>query len=225
VTEIRVLIADDHAVVRRGLRVFLELHDDIAVVGEAPDGASCVELAESAKPDVILMDLKMPGVDGVSATRTLRATSATTPRILVITSFTDAASVVPAIRAGANGCVYKDVDPAALANAIRSVYAGHVVLPPDVAAALMAGEVGTDRMSHLTARERDVLDELAHGRSNREIAKALRLAEKTVKTHVSSILMKLEVEDRTQAALYAVRHTGSSGSSEGSSGSSGQDQG
>jgi DNA-binding NarL/FixJ family response regulator len=203
VPEIRVLIADDHAVVRRGLRVFLELHDDIAVVGEASDGASCIEEAEAKRPDVILMDLMMPGVDGLTAIRALAGGPA---RILVITSFTDAAQVVPAIRAGAAGCVYKDVDPAALANAIRSVYAGHVVLPPAVAAALMSGEVGSDRMSHLTARERDVLDELARGRSNREIAKALRLAEKTVKTHVSSILMKLDVEDRTQAALYAVRH-------------------
>jgi DNA-binding NarL/FixJ family response regulator len=203
VPEIRVLLADDHAVVRRGLRVFLELHDDITVVGEASDGASCIEQAEALHPDVILMDLMMPGVDGVAAIRALAGNPA---RILVITSFTDAAQVVPAIRAGAAGCVYKDVDPAALANAIRSVYAGHVVMPPNVAAALMAGDTGSDRMSHLTARERDVLDELARGRSNREIAKALRLAEKTVKTHVSSILMKLNVEDRTQAALYAVRH-------------------
>jgi DNA-binding NarL/FixJ family response regulator len=203
VPEIRVLIADDHAVVRRGLRVFLELHEDITVVGEASDGASCVEQAEASRPDVILMDLKMPGLDGVGAIRALAGGPA---RILVITSFTDASHVVPAIRAGAAGCVYKDVEPAALANAIRSVYAGHVVIPPGVASALMAGDAGTDRLSHLTARERDVLDELARGRSNREIAKALRLAEKTVKTHVSSILMKLDVEDRTQAALYAVRH-------------------
>jgi DNA-binding NarL/FixJ family response regulator len=203
VPEIRVLIADDHAVVRRGLRVFLELHEDITVVGEASDGASCIEQAEALRPDVILMDLMMPGIDGVGAIRALAGSPA---RILVITSFTDPAQVVPAIRAGAAGCVFKDVDPAALANAIRSVYAGHVVIPPAVAAALMAGDAGSDRLSHLTARERDVLDELARGRSNREIAKALRLAEKTVKTHVSSILMKLDVEDRTQAALYAVRH-------------------
>lgn len=201
--EIRVLIADDHAVVRRGLRVFLELHDDIAVVGEASDGASCIEAAAEYRPDVILMDLMMPGVDGVSAIRALAGGPA---RILVITSFTDVSAVLPAIRAGAAGCVYKDVDPAALANAIRSVYAGHVVIPPAIAAALMSGDVGSDRLSQLTARERDVLDELARGRSNREIAKTLRLAEKTVKTHVSSILMKLDVEDRTQAALYAVRH-------------------
>lgn len=202
--DIRVLLADDHAVVRRGLRVFLELHEDITIVGEASDGASCVEQAEALGPDVILMDLMMPGVDGVAAIRALAGGPA---RVLVVTSFTDAAHVVPAIRAGAAGCVYKDVEPAALANAIRSVSAGHVVIPPDVMSALMAGETGTDRLSHLTARERDVLDELARGRSNREIAKALRLAEKTVKTHVSSILMKLDVEDRTQAALYAVRHT------------------
>jgi DNA-binding NarL/FixJ family response regulator len=202
---IRVLLADDHAVVRRGLRVFLELHDDIEVVGEAADGAECIELAVAKLPDVVLMDLMMPVVDGVTAIRTLAGGHA---RILVITSFADAGHVVPAIRAGAAGCVYKDIEPAALANAIRSVYAGHVIIPPDVAAALMAGEVGTDRLGNLTARERDVLDELARGRSNKEIAKELRLAEKTVKTHVSNILMKLEVEDRTQAALYAVRHRG-----------------
>jgi DNA-binding NarL/FixJ family response regulator len=202
---VRVVIADDHAVVRRGLRVFLELHDDIEVVGEAAGGTECVEVAATVRPDVILMDLKMPGVDGVTAIRQLQAAQSPA-RVLVITSFTDVGQVLPAIRAGAAGCVFKDVDPAALANAIRSVHAGHVVLPSDVAAALMSGQTGADRLSHLTAREKDVLAELAHGRSNREIARALKLAEKTVKTHVSSILMKLEVDDRTQAALYAVRH-------------------
>lgn len=203
--EIRVLLADDHAVVRRGLRVFLETHDDIAVVGEAGDGAECVAVAAATHPDVILMDLKMPGVDGVEAIRRLRE-AGSTALVLVVTSFTDAVTVLPALRAGAAGCVYKDVDPAALANAIRTVHAGHVVLPPAVAAALGSGAGRGDRLDHLTAREKEVLAELARGRSNREIARALHLAEKTVKTHVSSILMKLEVDDRTQAALYAVRH-------------------
>ncbi|WP_027341058.1 response regulator [Hamadaea tsunoensis] len=203
---IRVLLADDHAVVRRGLRVFLELHDDITVVGEAADGDSCVAEALVSSPDVILMDLRMPGSDGLTALRRLKA-AGSAARVLIVTSFTDATQIVPAIQAGAAGCVYKDVDPAALANAIRTVHAGHIVLPPAVATALAAGPSGGDRIDHLTAREREVLAEIALGRSNREIARALHLAEKTVKTHVSSILMKLGVDDRTQAALYAVRHT------------------
>jgi len=125
---------------------------------------------------------------------------------LIVTSFTARSEVLPAIRAGAAGLVFKDIDPAALANAIRTVHSGHVLLPPDVATALLAGENREGRMDALTPRERDVLGEIAKGRSNKEIARTLRLAEKTVKTHVSNILMKLEVEDRTQAALYAVRH-------------------
>lgn len=203
---IRVLIADDHQVVRQGLRTFLDVQEDIDVVGEASDGAECVMLAESLDPDVILLDLKMPGVDGVEALRMLRERRSTV-RVLVVTSFADLGAVVPAVRTGAAGYVYKDVDPAALASAIRSVHAGHVLLTPDVAAALVAGDIpGADAGTRLTEREREVLAEIARGRSNREIARALVLSEKTVKTHVSSILMKLELQDRTQAALYAVRH-------------------
>jgi DNA-binding NarL/FixJ family response regulator len=201
---IRVLIADDHEMVRRGLRTFLELHDDIEIVADAADGAQAIDAAASTKPDVILLDLKMPGMDAVA---TVKALSAQTAKVLIVTSFTARSEVLPAIRAGAAGLVFKDIDPAALANAIRTVHSGHVLLPPDVAAALLAGESRQGRMDALTPRERDVLGELAKGRSNKEIARTLRLAEKTVKTHVSSILMKLEVEDRTQAALYAVRHT------------------
>lgn len=203
---IRVLIADDHAVVRRGLRVFLELHDDITVVGEAADGTSCVEAAAGLAPDVILLDLKMPGMDGVATVRAL-AEQAAAARVLIVTSFTEPALVLPVVREGIAGCVYKDIEPAALANAIRAVHAGHVLLPPGVAGALASGAApAVDRLAVLTAREREVLAQLAQGRSNREIARSLTLAEKTVKTHVSSILMKLGVEDRTQAALYAVRH-------------------
>jgi DNA-binding NarL/FixJ family response regulator len=200
---IRVLVADDHAVVRRGLRTFLELQDDIDVVGEAADGEACVAAALELVPDVILLDLAMPGMDGVAAVRALR--TATSPaKILVITSFTDPSVAVPAVRAGATGVLYKDVEPRDLASAIRSVHAGHVLLQPDVAAALMAPDPTAS--SPLTAREREVLAEIAQGRSNREIAKTLHLAEKTVKTHVSNVLMKLGVADRTQAALFAVRH-------------------
>lgn len=201
---IRVLIADDHEMVRRGLRTFLELHDDIEIVADAADGAQAISAAQDTAPDVILLDLKMPGMDAVATVRALSAS-----KVLIVTSFTARSEVLPAIRAGAAGLVFKDIDPAALANAIRTVHSGHILLPPDVAAALLAGESREGRIDALTPRERDVLDEIAEGRSNKEIARNLRLAEKTVKSHVSSILMKLEVEDRTQAALYAVRHTNS----------------
>jgi DNA-binding NarL/FixJ family response regulator len=200
---IRVLVVDDHPVVRQGLRTFLDLQPDITVVGEATDGAACVAAAAELHPDVILLDLRMPGSDGVEALHGLRELGLPT-RALVITSFTEPTAVLPAIRAGAAGYVYKDVDPPALAAAIRAVHAGHVLLHPDVAALLATGTRPTDA-AHLTAREREVLVQVAHGRSNREIARELGLAEKTVKTHMSAILTKLGVQDRTQAALFAVR--------------------
>ncbi|MFD5159056.1 response regulator [Streptomyces hawaiiensis] len=205
---IKVLLVDDHQVVRRGLRTFLEVQDDIEVVGEAADGAEGVDRAEELQPDVILMDVKMPGMDGVDALRRLRELD-NRARVLVVTSFTEQRTVVPALRAGAAGYVYKDVDPDALAGAIRSVHAGHILLQPEVAGALLAQEEtnsGTGRTGSLTEREREVLSLIADGRSNREIARALVLSEKTVKTHVSNILMKLDLADRTQAALWAVRH-------------------
>ncbi|HEX6354326.1 response regulator transcription factor [Actinophytocola sp.] len=196
---IKVLVVDDHPVVRQGLRTFLDLQDDITVVGESADGESCVTDAERLRPDVILLDLRMPGGDGVAALHGLRDNPA---RVLVVTSYTEPSAVLPAVRAGAAGYVYKDIDPPALAAAIRSVHAGHVLLHPDVVRLLAAEDT---RPAELTARERDVLAELANGRSNREIARALTLSEKTVKTHVSAILGKLGVQDRTQAALHAVR--------------------
>jgi DNA-binding NarL/FixJ family response regulator len=198
---IKVLVVDDHPVVRQGLRTFLDLQEDITVVGESADGESCVDDAERLRPDVILLDLRMPGADGVTALRGLRDNPA---RVLVVTSYTEPGAVLPAVRAGAAGYVYKDVDPPALAAAIRSVHAGHVLLHPDVARLLVDGDAHPGP-AELTARERDVLAEVARGRSNREIARALTLSEKTVKTHVSSILGKLGVQDRTQAALHAVR--------------------
>ncbi|GAB2925283.1 MULTISPECIES: response regulator transcription factor [unclassified Streptomyces] len=205
---IRVLLVDDHQVVRRGLRTFLEIQDDIEVVGEASDGAEGVARTEELRPDVVLMDIKMPGTDGIEALRRLRE-AGNPARVLIVTSFTEQRTVVPALRAGASGYVYKDVDPDALAGAIRSVHAGHVLLQPEVAGALLTQEdagTGTGRGSTLTEREREVLGLIADGRSNREIARALVLSEKTVKTHVSNILMKLDLADRTQAALWAVRH-------------------
>ncbi|WP_405592521.1 response regulator [Streptomyces sp. NBC_01190] len=204
----RVLLVDDHQVVRRGLRTFLEVQGDIEVVGEAADGAEGVARAQELRPDVILMDVKMPGTDGIEALRLLRETE-NPARVLIVTSFTEQRTVVPALRAGAAGYVYKDIDPVALADAIRSVHAGHVLLQPEVAGVLLAGDQhggGTGRGTTLTEREREVLGLIADGRSNREIARALVLSEKTVKTHVSNILMKLDVADRTQAALWAVRN-------------------
>ncbi|MEV0846577.1 response regulator transcription factor [Streptomyces sp. NPDC049954] len=208
VRAIRVLLVDDHQVVRRGLRTFLEIQDDIEVVGEAADGEEGVARAGELRPDVILMDVKMPGMDGIEALRTLRGLD-NPVRVLVVTSFTEQRTVVPALRAGAAGYVYKDIDPEALAGAIRSVHAGHVLLQPEVAGMLLAQEdhgPGPGRGGTLTDREREVLAHIADGRSNREIARALVLSEKTVKTHVSNILMKLDLADRTQAALWAVRH-------------------
>ncbi|MGK5534276.1 response regulator [Streptomyces sp. URMC 129] len=204
---IRVLLVDDHQVVRRGLRTFLEVQGDIEVVGEAADGASGVALAGELRPDVILMDLKMPGSDGMDALCRLKELDIPA-RVLVVTSFTEQRTVVPALRAGAAGYVHKDIDPDALAGAIRAVHAGHVLLQPEVAGALLAQDSGGNggRSGSLTEREREVLALIARGRSNREIARALVLSEKTVKTHVSNILMKLDLADRTQAALWAVRH-------------------
>jgi DNA-binding NarL/FixJ family response regulator len=202
VTEpITIVIADDHEMVRNGLRTFLSLQEDLAVVGEAADGAQCVEVAQRVRPAVILLDLLMPILDGAAVIRAL-AEAGNPARVLVVTSVSDAGRLAAAVRAGAAGCVFKDIDPPALAAAIRSVHRGHVVLPPSVAAAL--GRAGT--LGRLTPREREVLACIADGRSNREIARELGLAEKTVKTHVSSILTKLGLADRTQAAVYAVRH-------------------
>nr|WP_202485654.1 response regulator transcription factor [Streptomyces sp. SID4985] len=190
------------------MRTFLEVQDDIEVVGEAADGAEGVAQAEELRPEVVLMDVKMPGTDGIEALRKLRELD-NPARVLIVTSFTERRTVVPALRAGAAGYVYKDVDPDALAAAIRSVHAGHVLLQAEVADALLSQEEtnpGQGRGGSLTDREREVLGLIADGRSNREIARALVLSEKTVKTHVSNILMKLDLADRTQAALWAVRH-------------------
>jgi DNA-binding NarL/FixJ family response regulator len=201
---IRVLVVDDHPVVRQGLRAFLDVQPDLTVVGEAADGAGAVAAAEELHPDVVLLDLRMPDSDGLAALAGLRERG-NPARVLVITSFTDPAAVLPAVRAGAAGYVYKDVDPSALAAAIRAVHSGHSVLHPEVAARLADGAGADERVRRLTGREREVLIEIGRGRSNREIAKALALSEKTVKAHVSAVLAKLGVPDRTQAALHAVR--------------------
>ena len=204
---ISVLIVDDHPVVRRGLRVLLEVQDGIEVAGEAGDGATALALAAEHAPDVILLDLKLPGMDGIAVLGELRARESTA-RVLVLTSATDPASASLAVRSGAAGVLYKDVDPDALVRAIGSVHDGHLLLASEAAGPLVrsAGAWGPGTLDALTSREREVLAELAKGRSNREIARALGVSEKTVKAHVSSVLAKLGVQDRTQAALLAVRH-------------------
>ena len=195
---ISVLIVDDHPVVRQGLRALLEVQDDMSVVGEAGDGPAAMSLATSLRTDIVLLDLKLPGMDGIAVLEPLRAAGL---RVLVLTSATEPATASRAVRAGAAGVVYKDIDPAALVRAIRSVHDGHVLLAPEAVSALARGS----RADTLTAREREVLEGIVGGRSNREIARSLQVSEKTVKAHVSAVLAKLGVQDRTQAAVYAVR--------------------
>jgi DNA-binding NarL/FixJ family response regulator len=203
---ITVLLVDDHPVVRQGLRALLDVQDGIAVVGEAGDGPSAIALAASLTPDVILLDLKLPGLDGIAVLGELTDCPS---RVLVLTSATDPASASRAMRSGAAGVVYKDIDPDALVRAIRSVHDGNVLLSAQAAGQLVgaSGPGAATGIDHLTTREREVLAELAKGRSNREIARALSVSEKTVKAHVSAVLAKLGVQDRTQAALLAVRHS------------------
>ena len=206
---IRVLIVDDHAVVREGLRTFLQLQDQIEVVGEAGDGEQALAQAARLRPDVILMDLVMPGLDGVSAMRELRA-RASPSRVIVLTSFLDDDRLMPAIEAGAAGYLLKNVEPAELARAVHAAHAGEALLDPTVAARLVQtiaarpGVIGSESQ-RLTRREHEVLELIARGRSNKRIALALGISEKTVKTHVGHVLAKLGVSDRTQAALLAVQ--------------------
>jgi two-component system, NarL family, response regulator LiaR len=218
---IRVLIVDDHAVVREGLRTFLELQDGIEVVGEAGDGEQAVARATELEPDVILMELVMPQLDGISAMRELRR-RASTSRVIVLTSFLDDERLMPALQAGAAGYLLKDVEPAELARAVRSACADEALIDPTVASRLLHtlsgdrpspaggagggwGPVTDDAIEQLTRREREVLELIAVGRSNKRIALELGVAEKTVKTHVGHLLAKLGVADRTQAALLAVQ--------------------
>jgi len=213
---IRVLIADDHAVVRQGLRTFLDLQADIDVVGEAADGEEAVAAAAEHAPDVILLDLVMPRLDGIGALRRLRDV-APGVRVIVLTSFGEDERLFTALRAGASGYLLKDVEPAELVRSIRTVHDGGAPLSPAVAARVVeelasGGGAGRAAADDLTPRELEVLCLIARGRSNKRIALELGVAEKTVKTHVSHVLAKLGLSDRTQAALYAVREGLVSGS-------------
>jgi DNA-binding NarL/FixJ family response regulator len=206
---IRILLVDDHEVVREGLRAFLELQDGLEVVGEAGDGEQALALAGELQPDVILMDLVMPKLDGVGAMRELRRQLPAT-RVIALTSFLDDEKLLPAIQAGAAGYLLKDVRPQELARAVRTAYAGQAMLDPAAAARLVEavaqGATPAPAEANLiTRREHEVLELLAKGRSNKRIAFELGIAEKTVKAHVGRILVKLGVADRTEAAVKAVR--------------------
>jgi NarL family two-component system response regulator LiaR len=204
---IRVLIVDDHIVVREGLRSFLELQDGMEVAGEAGDGAEGVAVAEQVEPDVVLMDLVMPKLDGVEAMRQLRE-RVPAARVIVLTSFLEDDRLLPAMRAGAAGYLLKNVQPQELARAIRAADAGEALIDPVVAARLveaLADGEQDDGYERLTPREREVLDLIGRGFSNKRIALELAVADKTVKTHVSNVLGKLGLADRTQAALYVTR--------------------
>ena len=204
---IRVLVADDHAVVRQGLRTFLELQDDVEVVADVADGARALDAVAEHEPDVVLMDLVLPVVDGVEAIRRIAAERPGT-RVIALTSFLDDDKLFPAVRAGAAGYLLKDVEPQELVRAIRAVHAGEALLHPAVAARLMeevAGSGGHDASDPLTPREREVVDLIARGLSNKRIAVELGISQKTVKAHVSNILTKLDLNDRTQVAMHAVR--------------------
>jgi DNA-binding NarL/FixJ family response regulator len=206
---IRVLLADDHAVVRRGLRGFFELQDDVEIVGEAEDGQRAVELAIELRPDVVLMDLVMPILDGIEATARIKA-AAPDVEVVALTSFIEEERVTAALEAGATGYLLKDADADDVARAVRRAHAGEVHLDPQVARLLAQRIRGHQEAAPphepLTEREREVLSLVARGRSNKEIATELAITERTARTHVSNILGKLDLASRTQAALWAIEH-------------------
>jgi two-component system, NarL family, response regulator LiaR len=209
--KIKILIVDDHQVVRQGLRTFLELNKDILVLGEAADGQEAVEMTDRLRPDIVLMDLVMPRLDGIAATSQIKSLGGAT-KVIVLTNFTEDDKVFPAIQAGACSYLLKDVSPDALIDAIQAAHHGEARLHPEVMRKLM-NQITTQSSSNkegnapqLTDREREVIHLVVQGRSNREIADVLMISEKTAKAHISNILGKLGVEDRTQMAVYAIKY-------------------
>lgn len=201
---IRIVLADDHSVVRQGLKMFLGLDAELEIIGEASNGAEAIQLAHTLKPDVILMDLLMPVLDGISAIGTIRR-ELPDIEVIALTSVLEDASVISAVRAGAIGYLLKDTQADELIRAIKAAAQGQVQLAPQAAARLLREVRAPESIEALTDRETEVLRLLASGKANKEIAQDLVIGEKTVKTHVSNILAKLGVQSRTQAALYAVR--------------------
>ena len=202
---IRILIADDHHVVRQGLHMFLSADPELEIIGEAQDGAEALKLAQELHPDVVLMDILMPVMDGIKATAAIRQSLPDT-EVIALTSVLGDNSVIDAVRAGAIGYLLKDTDANELRRAIKAAAAGKVQLSPEVAARLMREvRTPTETRESLTDREIEVLKLLGQGKSNKDISQALFIGEQTVKTHVSHILDKLGVPSRTQAALYAIR--------------------
>jgi len=205
--KITVVIVDDHTIVRQGLRTYLELQPDLLVVGEAANGSEAMVLVKENLPDIVLMDLVMPVMDGVDATRAITAMSPST-RVIVLTSFSEDEKVFASIKAGAQGYLMKDVLPSDLVAAIRTVNRGEAQLDPEIARKVMqefANPQPVTPKHDLTERELEVLRLIAQGKSNKDISEDLVLSEKTVKTHVSNILQKLHLSDRTQAAVFALR--------------------
>lgn len=210
--KIKLIIVDDHAVVRQGLKGFLELTEEFEVVGEGNNGLEALSLAQELKPDVILMDLMMPEMDGIEATRRIILADENA-KILILSSFGDENNVVPALQAGAKGYVLKDISPDELAKALHQTAKGKSQLHPDIASKLISHvqkdneeDEAKKQIEMLTPRETEILREIGRGLSNKEIATKLTISHLTVKTHVSNLLSKLHLADRTQAAIFAVRH-------------------
>ncbi|MFX3630016.1 MAG: response regulator [Ectobacillus sp.] len=207
---IKLLLVEDHHIVRRGLVFFLEKQKGFAIIGEASNGQEAVAFLKRERPDVILMDLSMPIMDGIEATRKIKEIDSTI-KVLILTSFFEQDYVLPALEAGADGYQLKEVEPDQLVASIIAVFQGTTNLHPKVTPAVLGllksqPKKKQDHLTSLTRREKEVLREIANGKSNKEIAADLHITEQTVKTHVSNILSKLNLEDRTQAALYAVKH-------------------